>query len=32
MECKLCGERYPSHYDFCLVLRAKKVLEEIEKT
>ncbi|MCK9458771.1 MAG: hypothetical protein M0R80_03965 [Proteobacteria bacterium] len=29
MECKICGEVYPNHYEFCLVLKAKKVLEEV---
>jgi len=31
MECKLCGQVYPDHYDFCLVAKAKKALEENTK-
>ena len=30
MKCKLCGQIYPDHHDFCLVVKTKKVLEELE--
>jgi hypothetical protein len=28
MDCKICGSSHPNHYDFCLVVKAKKALEE----